>query len=82
MVLVTFVDGSSIKLNVKNDFVCDKQVSLFLSKGLGNKGDLKQLRSKPIRSIDVEARGGHVVEDLTIEQGVMLQKAFICLGGK
>ena len=82
MVVLTFVDNSSIRLPVKNDFVCDKKISMFLSKGLGNKGDLKALRTKPIRSIDVETRSGHIVEDLSLEQGVMLQKAFICLGGK
>ncbi len=82
MVRVTFQDGSNIRLKVQNDFVCDSDVSVFLSKGLGNKNDLKALKGKPISLISVEARGGIIEEDLTDEQAAILQKAFNCLGGK
>ena len=81
-VMVTFKDGSNIKLKVQNDFVCDQDISLFLSKGLGNKNDLKTLRSKPISMISVEARGETIEEDLDGRQAAMLQKAFNCLNGK
>lgn len=81
-VTLTLVNGKQIKLGVENDFVCDKQVSLFLSRGLGNKGDLKALRATPIQSIQVETRSGTIEEDLSLEQGVMLQKAFNCLEGR
>ena len=81
-ILVTFKDGKSLKLKVATDFVCDSQVSLFLSKGLGNKNDLKALRGKPIREIAVKTRDGDIIEDLTAEQGAILQKAFNCLDGK
>lgn len=81
-VRLTFQDGSNIRLKVQNDFVCDADISLFLSKGLGNKNDLKALRSKPISMISVEARGGIIEEDLSDEQAAILQKAFNCLNWK
>ena len=81
-VRLTFKDGSNIRLKVQNDFVCDADISLFLSKGLGNKNDLKALRTKPISVISVEARSGIIEEDLNDEQAAILQKAFNCLNGK
>jgi len=82
LVTVTFKDGKSIKLKVANDFLCDNRISLFLSKGLGNKNDLKALKTKPMSKITVKTTLGDVEEDLDDRQAAILQKAFNCLGGK
>ncbi|GAB5522175.1 MAG: hypothetical protein Roseis2KO_00470 [Roseivirga sp.] len=82
MVKVGFTDGSQLKLEVANDFVCDTQVTLYLGKKLGKKDEILKLQNRTISSVTVVNQDDtEILTELSTEQGNTLQKAFICLTG-
>lgn len=83
LIKVGFTDGSQMKIDVANDFVCDNSITIYLGKKLGKKDEVLKLQNRTISSVTVVNQDdSEVVSELSTEQGNTLQKAFLCLSGK
>ena len=79
---IKFVDGSTMKLKVENDFVCDNVLSFFLGKKLGTKNELKKLGSGEIESVTVPTRDGPKEVTFFENHAAAIFRTFQCIGDK